>query len=153
MLGGAALLADGLLTPAVTVTTAVEGLRSIAVMNRFLGSTQVKVVIITLIIISALFSVQRAGTSRIGRTFGPVMLHKSIPAKSELSNFDEAILRSKYAIRRAAGSVIEWYGLDTSILIIENVPLITGGGTQARRIVRQATPLEADIGSFDGVAE
>ena len=80
------------------------------------------------------------------------MLHKSIPAKSELSNFDEAILRSKYAIRRAAGSVIEWYGLDTSILIIENVPLITCG-TQARRIVRQATPIEADIGSFDGVAE
>ena len=33
------------------------------------------------------------------------------------------------------------------------VALITGGGTQARRIVRQATPLEADIGSFDGVAE
>ena len=37
MLGGAALLADGVLTPAVTVTTAVEGLRSIEIMNRFLG--------------------------------------------------------------------------------------------------------------------
>jgi KUP system potassium uptake protein len=35
MLGGAALLSDGVLTPAVTVTTAVEGLRSIDVMNRF----------------------------------------------------------------------------------------------------------------------
>ena len=40
MLGGAALLADGVLTPAVTVTTAVEGLRSIESMNRFLGSGQ-----------------------------------------------------------------------------------------------------------------
>ena len=74
MLGGAALLADGMLTPAVTVTTAVEGLRSIPLMDRLLGATQVKVVIITLIIISTLFLVQRAGTSRIGKAFGPVML-------------------------------------------------------------------------------
>ena len=74
MLGGAALLADGMLTPAVTVTTAVEGLRSIPLMDRLLGATQVKVVIITLVIISTLFLVQRAGTSKIGKTFGPVML-------------------------------------------------------------------------------
>ena len=37
MLGGAALLADGVLTPAVTVTTAVEGLRSIPAMDHLLG--------------------------------------------------------------------------------------------------------------------
>ena len=74
MVGGAALLADGVLTPAVTVTTAVEGLRSIHVMERFLGAGQGKVILITLIIITALFSVQRAGTSKIGRAFGPVML-------------------------------------------------------------------------------
>ena len=74
MLGGAALLADGVLTPAVTVTTAVEGLRSIESMNRFLGPGQVKVVLITLLIITALFSVQHSGTSRIGKAFGPVML-------------------------------------------------------------------------------
>ena len=74
MLGGAALLADGVLTPAVTVTTAVEGLRSIGPMAHFLGNGQVKVVIITLLIITALFSMQHAGTSRIGHAFGPVML-------------------------------------------------------------------------------
>jgi len=74
MLGGAALLADGVLTPAVTVTTAVEGLRSIELMNRFLGEGQWKVVIITLLIIFALFSVQNAGTSKIGKAFGPCML-------------------------------------------------------------------------------
>ena len=39
MLGGAALLADGVLTPAVTVTTAVEGLRSMESMDRFLVGT------------------------------------------------------------------------------------------------------------------
>ena len=74
MLGGAALLADGVLTPAVTVTTAVEGLRSMPAMANFLGSGQVKVVIITLVIITALFSLQHTGTSKIGRAFGPVML-------------------------------------------------------------------------------
>jgi len=70
MIGGAALLADGVLTPAVTVTTAVEGLRSIPVMNRFLGAGQGKVIIITLVIIIALFSIQHAGTSKIGKLFG-----------------------------------------------------------------------------------
>ena len=74
MIGGAALLADGVLTPAVTVTTVVEGLRSIPAMNRFLGSGQARVVLITLVIISTLFAVQWAGTSKIGKAFGPVML-------------------------------------------------------------------------------
>ncbi len=74
MLGGAALLADGVLTPAVTVTTAVEGLRSMEAMDRFLGAGQGTVVLITLLIISLLFLAQRAGTSRIGKAFGPVML-------------------------------------------------------------------------------
>ena len=74
MVGGAALLADGVLTPAVTVTTAVEGLRSIEVMNRLLGQGQWKVVIITLLIICVLFSVQHVGTSKIGKAFGPCMM-------------------------------------------------------------------------------
>ena len=74
MLGGAALLADGVLTPAVTVTTAVEGLRSIGRVNLLLGPTHHKVVIITLVIIAVLFLVQKAGTSKIGKAFGPVML-------------------------------------------------------------------------------
>ncbi|MBQ6928548.1 MAG: KUP/HAK/KT family potassium transporter [Oscillospiraceae bacterium] len=74
MLGGSALLADGVLTPAVTVTTAVEGLRSIEAVDRLMGAGQGKVILITLLIISALFSIQHAGTSRIGKAFGPVML-------------------------------------------------------------------------------
>lgn len=74
MLGGAALLADGVLTPAVTVTTAVEGLRSIEALDRFLGTGEWKVVFITLIIICGLFAVQHSGTSKIGKAFGPAML-------------------------------------------------------------------------------
>ena len=74
MLGGSALLADGVLTPTVTVTTAVEGLRSIPMVDRLLGVGQGKVILITLLIISGLFSIQHAGASKIGKAFGPVML-------------------------------------------------------------------------------
>lgn len=73
MLGGSALLADGVLTPAVTITTAVEGLRTIPELHAVIGDNQIKVVIITLVIVCLLFAVQRAGTSKIGRAFGPVM--------------------------------------------------------------------------------
>ena len=73
MLGGAALLADGILTPAVTITTAVEGLRTIPAVYALIGDDQTKVIVITLAIICILFAVQHAGTSKIGKVFGPVM--------------------------------------------------------------------------------
>lgn len=73
MLGGAALLADGILTPAVTVTTAIEGLRTIDQFHAFIGDTPHIVIIITIAILCILFAMQRAGTSTIGRLFGPVM--------------------------------------------------------------------------------
>lgn len=73
MIGGAALLADGVLTPAVTVTTAVEGLRGIpAFLDRF-GYDQNIIVVITLVIILILFSMQRFGTEFVGKAFGPMM--------------------------------------------------------------------------------
>ena len=64
MLGGAALLADGILTPAVTITTAIEGLRTIPAVHDIMGDNQMNVVVITLIIVCLLFAVQRVGTSR-----------------------------------------------------------------------------------------
>lgn len=73
MLGGAALLADGILTPAVTITTAIEGLRTIEAVHAVMGDNQMNVVVITLIIVCLLFAVQRLGTSKIGHAFGPVM--------------------------------------------------------------------------------
>ena len=73
MIGGAALLADGILTPAVTVTTAIEGLRTIEWGHALLGDGQTNVIIITIIIICGLFAMQRAGTSSIGKMFGPLM--------------------------------------------------------------------------------
>lgn len=73
MIGGAALLADGVLTPAVTVTTAIEGLRGIPLFYDRFGNNQNIIVIITLIIILILFSVQRFGTEAVGKAFGPIM--------------------------------------------------------------------------------
>lgn len=74
MVGGAALLADGVLTPAVTVTTAIEGLRGIPAFFDQFGNDQNIIVIITLAIIFVLFSIQRFGTDAVGKGFGPIML-------------------------------------------------------------------------------
>lgn len=73
MVGGAALLADGILTPAVTVTTAIEGLRTVDFCYAIMGDNQGIVVAITLAILCALFLMQKAGTSTIGKAFGPIM--------------------------------------------------------------------------------
>ena len=58
MVGGAALLADGILTPAVTVTTAVEGLRTIDFFYALIGDNQTIVVTITIVILCVLFAMR-----------------------------------------------------------------------------------------------
>lgn len=74
LIGGAAILADGTLTPAVTVTTAIEGLEGIEFGKGHVPvSTQTEVIIITIVILLLLFSIQRMGTSIIGKAFGPIM--------------------------------------------------------------------------------
>ena len=73
MIGGAALLADGILTPAVTVTTAIEGLRTVDFIYSVIGDNQGIVVAIVICILCVLFFLQKAGTSTIGKLFGPVM--------------------------------------------------------------------------------
>lgn len=74
MIGGSALLADGMLTPAVTVTSAVEGLELIPSFRNTLGTNQNSIIIIVIAIISVLFFIQHFGTDLIGKLFGPVML-------------------------------------------------------------------------------
>lgn len=73
MIGGATLLADGALTPAVTVTSAVEGLRGVPGLGE-IYSNQSWVVVTTLIILAILFLIQRFGTGLVGKLFGPIML-------------------------------------------------------------------------------
>ncbi|NRO49095.1 Low affinity potassium transport system protein kup [Lactobacillus helveticus] len=73
LIGGAAILADGTLTPAVTVTTAIEGLKGLQFGGSVPVSTQGMVITITVIILLVLFSIQKMGTSIIGKAFGPIM--------------------------------------------------------------------------------
>ncbi|MFT4152825.1 KUP/HAK/KT family potassium transporter [Parafilimonas sp.] len=71
MIGGAALLADGIITPPISITSAIEGLRQIPLFTEITRGT---IVIIVLIILAALFFVQQFGTVSIGKLFGPIML-------------------------------------------------------------------------------
>ena len=70
MIGGAALLADGIITPPITVTSAIEGLRQLPAFNEI---SQNSIVAIVVAIISCLFFVQQFGTASIGKLFGPIM--------------------------------------------------------------------------------
>ncbi len=73
MIGGAAFLADSVLTPAVSISSAVEGLKTLrAFENVFTVNPQLTLAI-TVIIIVILFAVQSRGTERIGRVFGVVV--------------------------------------------------------------------------------
>lgn len=66
IIGAGTLLADGIITPAITVTTAIEGLKDL--------NPELPVIPITLGIITIIFFVQRFGTEYIGRPFGIFML-------------------------------------------------------------------------------
>lgn len=70
MIGGAALLADGIITPPISITSAIEGLEELPKLRGLPTDT---VVIIVLIILSLFFFLQQFGTASIGKIFGPVM--------------------------------------------------------------------------------
>jgi KUP system potassium uptake protein len=65
IIGGSTLLADGIITPSITVMSAIEGL---AIIN-----PSIPVIPIVLLIITGLFFIQQFGTSFIGKSFGPIM--------------------------------------------------------------------------------
>ena len=68
LFGACLLYGDGMITPAISVLSAVEGLRIITpTLEPFVIPTTVAILI-------GLFSLQRSGTARIGRLFGPIML-------------------------------------------------------------------------------
>jgi KUP system potassium uptake protein len=71
MIGGAALLADGMITPPISVTSAIEGLKQIESISHI---SQLVIIYIVIGILSLLFFIQQFGTAFIGRFFGPVML-------------------------------------------------------------------------------
>jgi KUP system potassium uptake protein len=71
MVGGATLLADGMITPPISVTSAVEGLKNIPLMSHISDQSIVTIVIT---ILTGVFFTQQFGTASIGKAFGPVML-------------------------------------------------------------------------------
>jgi len=71
MLGGAALLADGMITPPISVTSAIEGLRITPAFSHIEQST---IVYIVIAILAVLFFMQQFGTLSIGKMFGPIMM-------------------------------------------------------------------------------
>ena len=74
MLGGAAFLADSVLTPAVSISSAVEGLETLPAFEKLFTENKQLTLMITAAIILMLFSVQSRGTERIGKAFGSVVL-------------------------------------------------------------------------------
>ena len=66
IIGGAALLADGIITPPISVSSAIEGLR--------IFNPGIPTVPIVIAILTALFIIQQFGTKFIGQFFGPMML-------------------------------------------------------------------------------
>jgi len=66
IIGGSTLLADGMITPPISVTSAIEGLK---ILNEDIPTTPIIICILT-----ALFFIQQFGTKFVGRFFGPIML-------------------------------------------------------------------------------
>jgi KUP system potassium uptake protein len=68
LIGAALLYGDGVITPAISVLGAMEGLEVIT------PKLKIAVVPLTLVILLSLFLVQKKGTHKVGRVFGPVMM-------------------------------------------------------------------------------
>ena len=68
ILGASLFFADGAITPAISVLSAVEGLHIAA------PDAEIHVLPITLVVLIGLFIIQKKGTGSVGKVFGPVML-------------------------------------------------------------------------------
>ena len=132
ILGAAMFYGDGMVTPAISVLSAVEGLEVAA------PALKVFVIPITLLVIFGLFFVQRAGTARVGALFGPVMLVW----------FSTLALLGVYNIVAAPGvlkALNPLYGIGF-LLHNSHIALIAMGGVVLS--VTGAEALYADMGHF-----
>jgi KUP system potassium uptake protein len=73
ILGATTLLADGIITPPISVSSAIEGLNAVNGLEKIIVPGNGLTIGITVAIISALFFFQRFGTHQIGKLFGPIM--------------------------------------------------------------------------------
>jgi len=132
ILGAAMFYGDGMVTPAISVLSAVEGLEVAA------PALKVFVIPITLLVIFGLFFVQKAGTARVGALFGPVMLVW----------FSTLALLGVYNIVAAPGvlkALNPLYGIGF-LMHNSHIALIAMGGVVLS--VTGAEALYADMGHF-----
>ncbi|WP_297510206.1 potassium transporter Kup [uncultured Caulobacter sp.] len=71
-IGAALFYGDGVITPAISVLSAVEGLKSVRGFDGWFGTQEV--IITSLVILTALFTFQAKGTAKVAGVFGPVMV-------------------------------------------------------------------------------
>lgn len=74
ILGATTLLADGIITPPISVASAIEGLNTVSGLENIIVPGNTLTIGIVVAIISALFFFQRFGTHIVGKFFGPVMV-------------------------------------------------------------------------------
>ncbi|MEI6404836.1 MAG: KUP/HAK/KT family potassium transporter [Actinomycetes bacterium] len=132
LIGTALLFGDGVLTPAISVLSATEGL---SLVNEGLSHSSVP---ITVVILVLLFAVQRRGTHRIGQVFGPIMVlwFGTIAVLGAIRLFEHPdvikALSPTYAI-----AYIHHHGFHSVILLSSIILCVTG-----------AEALYADMGHF-----
>jgi KUP system potassium uptake protein len=74
MLGATTLLADGIITPPISVASAIEGLANIKGLEHTFAAGSTTTIGLVVGILSLLFFFQRFGTQRVGQAFGPIMV-------------------------------------------------------------------------------
>jgi KUP system potassium uptake protein len=131
LFGSALLLGDGIVTPAISVLSAVEGLKEV-------GVGQDSVVVYTVAILVLLFIAQRFGTHRVGNVFGPVMLvwFVTIATFGLIQIVREPAILAAIDPRRAVGLLAS--GQPGSYLCLNAIILVVAGGEA----------LYADLGHF-----
>ncbi|MFT4152826.1 KUP/HAK/KT family potassium transporter [Parafilimonas sp.] len=70
IIGGASLLADGIITPPISITSAIEGLKNIPAFH-YISVNTIMYIVLTILVI--FFFMQQFGTGSIGKMFGPIM--------------------------------------------------------------------------------
>src|SRR6478752_1951087 len=73
IIGAGTLLADGIITPPITVTSAIEGLGMVKGLGQHIVPGNSLVIEIVMVILLLLFIFQRFGTKVVGAAFGPIM--------------------------------------------------------------------------------
>jgi len=73
ILGATTLLADGIITPPISVASAIEGLNMVKGLETIIVPGNTLTIGIVIVILSVLFFFQRFGTQVIGKAFGPIM--------------------------------------------------------------------------------